>query len=252
MRNCCPTFAHCEPKTRTCRLRHVCPFCYARWVREVYKRIDAVIPQPEQPVIRNPEPRVRQMRLGDAHPGGGELAVRPAHRYHLVERRYSFHRPFLPDKTVPESRHIAEDGQPHDELTWLADQLRRWVCIRADTLRRVDSVGAFSHYTVEPMDHGWRFRVRQLFLVEPSFDIDQLSITQPFAQRPKLVRHTHPTRRKIYHAVARTCSYPTRLLTGDADLVKAILEARRGRRLTATTGLFRKRTPTHDRADTGG
>jgi len=40
-RNCLPTFIHSEQRTVPCNMRRMCPFCYARWVRGVWERVDA-------------------------------------------------------------------------------------------------------------------------------------------------------------------------------------------------------------------
>lgn len=69
VRNCVPAFVISDPITTQCNLRHVCPFCYARQVGELWTKVDAV-------AVHQP--------------------------FDIVEQRYTFHFPY----DVPENLEI--------------------------------------------------------------------------------------------------------------------------------------------------
>lgn len=225
MRNCCPTFVYCTPRTATCCVRHLCPFCYARAVGEVFLRLDKAFPNPRQtgPTRRSltDEP-LRRVQITDQ--------PRPAAQfpYHLLERRVKQLLAFMPEPNLDD----------HDEFTWLQASLGKIIKARRTRIRRVGALGAYSHMTVEPATGGWLISLNELFMVPAGFDHSH--VDKPPGGGSVLRRHARPSRKVIYNAVARVCAYPVGLFAGDVGLAMTALHARYKRKLSASFGRLRR------------
>ena len=232
-RNCCPTFTYTEPRARPCKHSTICPFCYARWVREVWLRLDNAFPAPD-PVAQAPgELEVnRELRviMLDDDPVDTEYHS-TTFNYHLIERHVTVYLDVLPSP-CPEELTLAAN---------LAELLRNISGARKAAVDLVDPTGAFVYTTIEPNDDGrkWKIHLRQLLRVHADQEIpDEYTSTAS-----KFTRHERPTRKIILGAVARACRYPVGLIRGDAERTALLLDARRQahHRASAFYGAFRRR-----------
>lgn len=242
LRNCPPTFVRAAPHTRQCKLRHFCPFCYARWVRKVWERIDTTFPNPrseaecamvapqlvEQPddgvmaveFVGDDDVQDRPLRAInlDGEPCSDDVGV--DFPYHMLTRKIEKSHPFSRDR----------DGESqHDYAVHLLSKLAE---ARAFTIRKMGTLGSFAFTTLVPCDSSWTMLHREMHIVPASYEL-------PENIKGVVKRITNPSRKRIFQAVAKACKYPRELLFGDADLVKIALEARRGLRLSASYGVFR-------------
>jgi hypothetical protein len=224
-RNCCPAFAYTTPRTRCCRLRMLCPFCHARWVRDVWLMLEEALygetlgaPQWYSECDELPRDEVPDLPT--------------TCRFKLVER-------ITKSKPLP----YCADGEsgPAHMTEWLQSRVFTTVKLqRAATLKALAATAGFHHTTIEPDKTGWKFRHRQLLLFPCDADLSH-PLLQPDERRKVLV-HESPTRTTLYRAVSRVCRYPMALMWGDPALVALLLIAKRNPkkvRLTATYGRFR-------------
>lgn len=243
-RNCHPTFMFAEPQTRQCRIRHLCPFCYARWVNKMWETLDNVFPNPrdvpdtvrlqsdnddelnedipETLVASSGEHAGRNLR--SIHLDGEQQAVEDPQRefpYHLITRRLDLDRPFVRPNYVDES-----------PTSYAAHLLSSTAAARTYVVGKMDPLGCFAFTTMVPADAGWRVSHREIHMVPSTYVL-------PDDIGGDVYRLERPSRRRIFHAVANTFVYPSGLITGDVELTKAVLEARRGLRLSAVYGVFR-------------
>jgi hypothetical protein len=281
LRNCRPTFVKCRPATRMCFLRHTCPFCYARRVREIWEQVDLAFPNP-----RSPDPPSSVIMFGSAENPTRAVTMPAAdaeHRtaadfpYWLIERRNELNLPFwdgavyqqaadmarLPRsvaeiaagvKRAPPSLNKTERQQFLSEFGKACDQdfgrfgsrlsyeLSQLLQYRQNLQRCTQSLGMLALTMVEPRDTHWHVEQRQLFMVTPGTDYTQLLSET----RGKLVTHQQPTRKVLFEAVARTCAYPPKLLFSNPALLATLLLARKDFRLFATTGRLRNTADTRE------
>lgn len=259
-RNCPPAFVFAMPKSRPCKLRGICPFCYARWVGETWQRIDQAFPYSrathgatsacgyqsslrEEPVSGDIPTTHVQVDEPPMQMGGRALrsivldeaaSLDAAFPYHLVEIQLENREraPFFPP-----------NRQPAD---WCRDLLMRAIEKRARRQRLLGSLGAFVNTIMVPTTKGWKIQHRELHMIEAGNEIPKPAVGHRMI-------HLQPTRRHVFHAVAHICRYPKELLYGDKDLVAILLQCRRGKRdsdprqaisairMSATYGAFRSR-----------
>ena len=218
-RNCRPTFCMTTYKMRPCSNRLICPWCYARWVREVWMNIDGSFPAPDpiepDPLELEAGREFRSIVLENGVSDAGQ-SHRTVFRFHLVERHHVFYRPVVPTDN-PRGITLA------DQLTGILQQVE---LRRKEIVRQVDPVGAFIYTTVEPYDQGrqWKLHHRQLFKMTPEQDFPA-NIAEN--TNGSLRRFARPARRVILQAVARACRYPTALMVGDAERTVQLLDIRR-------------------------
>ena len=124
IKNCRPAFAVATPATRTCG-RLICPFCYARWVREVYLKL------------------------------GPKLEAAFSSGHHVVERKHVFYRPLVPEDN-------AQNFTPAQSLALL---LQSVTSQRGGLIDMIDPAGALLYTTAEYHDDRkeWKITHRQLF-----------------------------------------------------------------------------------------
>jgi hypothetical protein len=243
MRNCIPSFAIVEPRTKPCKMDHFCPFCYARWVRDIYKRIDEAFPPPEGTTKSRKSPthagrKLRNMSF-DVTPTETHTS-QATFDYHLVERRVTFTQSYAPGPDAAPEVCLTEDGEPHDDVSWLQLVIKQLLEMRSRLFKRMQPLGGFSHYLIEPAPENWLISNRQLFMIKAD---DQFELSSPSNANCTITRHDRPTRKVIYESVLRTCKYPELLLDcpeEHVDRLITLFEARKGRRLTTTTGTFRR------------
>ncbi len=213
-KNCRPTFAMSSPATRTCNHRLVCPFCYARWVRDVWQQIDANFPAPDYTADETTfNGRELRALLLDGNAITDERVSRSTtFRFHLVYRKHTFYRSILPEG--------ANSVEHALELLLAGIHAQR-----ADYVRTVDPAGAFLYTTIEPYDNGrqWKFCHRQIFKMLPDSEFPRDIAA---ATNGQVVRYDRPTRKIIMRTVAKACSYPTGLMYGDPESTVTLLAAR--------------------------
>lgn len=218
-RNCKPTFAINSHRTRPCKNTAICPFCYARWTRDVWQCIDGDMdaPDPVVPTAAEIEScrEERVITLDDA------TEEQPRHhttsfRFHLVERYHTFYRDILPADN-PQGLTVLQN------LAGLLDNIERQ---RSTIIKLVDPAGAFLYTTLEPWNNGqqWKVHHRHLFKMAAGhqFSPEVIANTNGIVQR-----EPRPTRPKIHQIVARICRYPIELMVGDAERTVQLLTARR-------------------------
>lgn len=224
-RNCRPTFAMTDRPTRVCTKTAVCPFCYARWVRDVWEAIDADFPAPDPVPGATPTfedgRELRSIMLDQAI----EEPVRrhtTEFRFHLILRHQRYTRPIYPPV-----------DQPISARENLAIILQNVLAKRQELVQTVNPVGAFLYTTVTPTQdrQSWEIHNRQIFKVIPA-------TVMPPNLSGTVTRIERPYRREILRAVADACRYPLPMMTGDAGLVSVILDARRMIRFQST-GMYR-------------
>jgi hypothetical protein len=260
-RNCSPSFVHTLPAGRSCKNTLICPFCWSRWTQQVWELLDRTFPNPRQgsaigdyfPVSRRaaaceittdlpddgesePDTRtgsgqplyhgraLRAIQLNDASERTGD--------YHLIERKRTTIFPAERDWKAPEE--------------WIRAIMEGAARSRTKLMRKIHPRGAFVCTTLAPAtEPGWKVVTRSLLMTSPDYVVPEETGTESVVQ---MTRHTMPTRRTIFGAVARVCRYPAQLLRGDVSRVVLMLNARRGQRgenplplirLSANYGVFR-------------
>ena len=214
-RNCLPTFVLTNRKTRPCKNRLLCPFCYARWTREVWQAIDGNFPAPD-PIEEIAEAESEAGRELRSIMPDDDVEDREHHttvfRFHLVERHHTFYRPV-----------VAGDNTLAHTLAGLLQDIENQ---RKNVVRLVDPVGAFIYTTLEPTDdcREWKIHHRQLYKMIPEQDFPQEIADNTTGS---VTRFERPTRRVILSATARACRYPIKLMTGDAERTLQLLDVRR-------------------------
>ncbi len=218
-RNCIPTFAITGHRTRCCMHKLICPFCYARWTRDIWRSIDADFPVPD-PVEPTPEETEagRELRsiMLDTDVEEQPRAHQNVFRFHLVERHHYFFRPVLPE----------DNSQGITLAQNLAGLLNNIEEGRSRLVSLVDPIGAFVYTTLEPWNQGqqWRIHHRQIFKLLPGQDIPEEIVASTTG---RITRFQRPTRKDILKVVARVCSYPKGLITGSAERTVQLLAVRR-------------------------
>lgn len=233
-----------EKKKRPCMLRTVCPFCWAREARELWLRVDDAFFPPL------PAPRKGRVRPVDAGAGPAKAAPeKPARSpYDMIVRRQAF---YIPARsritahgvtgqaaTLPAFLESRSTGRPYKGLDRKPEVDR--------LLKEVDRKGPWGvletirHEPAESPtpDWAWTVTIRQVLLVPHG-----VLVPMPFhpisAEGDRLhERHALPRRADVCGQVARLYRYPAALLGPDIPAVVAMLEARKGRRLTAAMGKF--------------
>lgn len=220
-RNCCPAFAYARPRTRPCSLVYVCPFCYARWVRDVWLRVDMAFPNQRRAEF-NPR---HEVTVEDPIPDAVPVMPPSAVPYQLIERHHTVYAPCPAD--------------PVERLLAIETYLRGVSQLRPRTIRRIKPRAAFMFVSVEPHGNSLRLRYRQLFMVAEDYELDPAMIENTHGH---LRFHAAPSRQTIFGAVARVCRYPTRLMYGDPQDTALILRARQRLRFRASAmfGAFRR------------
>lgn len=252
-RNCLPTFLHCLPRLLPCNLRAICPFCYARQVREIWLTVDAAFPNARRIRRQEPTPLAYGRRVRSIHVHDRPLGS-PPFQFKLVERRHAFKLTFHDDPASRARALAAYRPKPptDDELAsgttslepaavgeytaWLALNLDEILARRRAWIQRHAPQGAIFMTTVEPWADCWYVVNRQLLMLPVNQALP--AELQP-GPNTKVREQLDPSRRMLVSSVARVFAYPSQLFRGDPFATSVILRARRRRRLLATYGSFR-------------
>jgi len=204
--DCLPAFTIVPQRTRCCRLRAVCPFCWAREVRETWLKIDKAFFAPTG--------------------GKGPSA------YDLVEVGRDVSLPLRID------RDRSGQGLPEGQtIEALPEYFAGWAASRQGQIKKAEALlASFQTIHIGFKKGEWVVGHRSILMIEHRGGRYGPEILDPYRY---FRHHEHPTRRTVLRAVAVACRYPTFLLRGDAGLVVRYLAARRKRKLSAMTGKFR-------------
>jgi len=242
-RNCPPTFVYTTPHTRQCRIRHLCPFCYARWVLGVWQRLDETFPNPRDEVevqrIATSSSAMVDEGMQEVHiaPGGDETGRRlrsidlgGTHGSEPHVGEFPFH---LLTRSVEKMTGFTRGREGETPTAFAGHLLSQLAHARAQTITKMNTLGAFAFTTLVPVETGWKIIHRELHIIRADY-------VAPEKMSGKFLRIDRPSRRKIFNTVARVCSYPCEMMYGDADMTKAALNARQGLRLSASYGVCRQ------------
>lgn len=199
--NCPPTFSTFgiargskRASNRACRKYLVCPFC---WTRQVVRETFLCL---EYDLYGSP----RSQR----HPAGGdETASMDPLPVDIVEMRNT-------RLTVP--------GCSPEEVIEKAYRDRGLFRNKFAMFR-----GALTLATIEPVANSWKL-TRRLLLVLPKGHGNEIPEESDFTE--VRVHKEKLTREKLAAIVGRVCSYPAGMLRGDPEMVRKMLDARRGTR----------------------
>lgn len=213
VRNCRPTFVMNKPATRACRHDWICPFCYARWVRDVWLLMDSSFQKAEPIHAAQGGQQLRGIEC-DEPTDESETQYSTVFTHKIVSRRHRMTVPIVP----PENDMSAAD--------YLKTALRAIVDKRKDVVRLVDPVGAFMFSTIVPDEAGrnWEIIHRQIFKLQQSQSLPEC-LTGANSNLG-IVEESRPTRKKIHDIVVDVCAYPPQLMVGDPYLVERLLAIR--------------------------
>lgn len=202
--NCKPSFVITKEQVASCNLAF-CPFCWARWVYEVWVQVEHAF-------------------FADAPPGG------PSPR-DLIYRSAT--------KPVP-AQVPDREGKPRDGLVAYVDErIRSRNRPHAQFGARSPGVtGGFEMLHVNPGgEGGWDVNVRQVLMALPEAP-DPAAVP---AEDYRYERTQGPGRLAVRNAVALATRYSTFLMRGDPTVAVRYLAARRRRQISAMTGEFRNK-----------
>lgn len=254
VRNCLPTFVYTKQRTKPCAIRHLCPFCYARWVGDTWENIDACFPNTRTTV---PEDKVElgDNLVGHLIPEDTFIPTDDSGRSRVIDlgtaassrgRDFPYHM-----ITTRVSQTMSLTSKYDNPVTNLRYVMNRSIEHRVELINGGKGVagyrplGALHFTTIAPAKEEGRIEVvwRSLMLVTP----DHPDPGEEWLGRIR--RDKTPSRKSVFKAVVRTCRYPTGLMYGDPVVLKHILDARKGAsgpgsgktlRMYANFGVFRK------------
>lgn len=229
-RNCPPAFGQVAPRMRYCNL-FWCPFCHARWVKDVWYSVTTVLPLD---VADDPPPDTgEQLDVITA------ITPRTTPPYELCyyETRRQL---ILHGKEFP------------NQEEWVFAIGKRGVELRQDVWKqaRQTAAAAWAYMTIEPNEAGWLLNRRMLFAVpygqtlggawtQPVEDYDaegQLTYSVKFS------RYQVPTPRVLFNAVTQFTRYPTSLLRCmNTEQMLSLLRARSSREVCGEDNRWRRR-----------
>lgn len=237
MRNCPPSFVAMLPRTRPCKMWHICPFCWGRIAQEIFDKVIDEFPN----VIPGEDASSAEIEVG-----GDSLAVGERRRRIILLDTEDEGEVSPPRKSVS----LGAREFPHHLVTARnrsnfsskesLPELVRSLCSKRNRIKDLipfDGAIVFSTVEYDKRYKHWSFTHRYLFRVPRDAEIPEA-----FESMPQYRRIETPTRREIVNAVIRTCKYPRSLIVGDPAYTVRILHAMRGRRIRATYGCFRRTT----------
>lgn len=281
MRNCRPTFVAARLDTpdhiRTCGARTFCPFCFGRRAGDLYDAVEwSLFLDPMLPRMSVAEEARRRMIRPPSRSrreGAPAASARPPHLFRsphdLIERLTR-----LPTSACRLQVGNANADRLHvDPRASSLPFLLKGRCQGDPSTdaygrpgeflrcRKFGVLGAYENLSVrivEPREGGqgyWSIRFRQLFVVSRNWDDRDPAIrawlddpTLGFVDKDRHKRRARwrrlrkPDRRAVALAVGRAAVYDPVLLTGAPHRVLEILDAREGKRLSATFGVLRNTT----------
>lgn len=187
-----------------------CPYCHMRQVHAAARRVHALF-----------------------FPAGSRSPVRAAVDLVTVERRYH---PELDDPLA-----LTDYYRMRGSRSGPCSRFRE-----VNALNRKfggDGFGAveFVHTQDQGLAEVWEIAARQVIMVPRGARLPRgFAVAGPHVTIEAV---SAPTRAQLRRAITSAFRYPTLYMTGEASRAVAALEARRGRRLIASAGLLRHRTP---------
>ncbi len=203
--NCKPSFVVTKEQTACCNLAF-CPFCWARWVYEVWVNIEHAFFADAPPGATSPQDLIYRSATQRVH-----VSFTPDHGGGVADglAAYALRR------TKIRNRRGAEFG-----------------------LRCPGVVGGFEMLHVNPGDDGrWAVNIRQVLMATPGAP-DPAPVP---AKDYRYERTQRPGRLAVRDAVALANRYPTFLMRGEPAVAVRYLAARRRRQISAMTGGFRNK-----------
>jgi hypothetical protein len=204
-------------------MRDICPFCYARWVADIWTKIDSAMVSSGFTRRGGQQGNTRIIDLS-----GGGFTEDSVFSNHIIERHY---------KTTTRKEDANEDP-----VLYLRRVMQYVVGSRKEKIKAYDPLGAMQYITFEPVDNDvWKLHYRTIMVV-PADKPD------PEDLKGRIVRHEEPTRKAIFRVVSRVCRYPRAWFTSPVEQMSIYMQAKRipsrsGRktalRMSATYGLFR-------------
>jgi hypothetical protein len=251
-------------KGTPCGMPVICPFCWARDVRERWLKIDAAFFPTV--VVK------KRVRTIDVH-GPGESAslirsIRDTERrvrspYDLIRRLYTFYLPaeITVQRELGWGKHRFAGFPMSGIAAWLDSRAKGWPFPAIHRVPECDALieaagpggGLLEaiHFRRiaddDPEDKAaaWQVQVRQLILAPDAATVpDQLLAPHKESVEPRIFkRFSKPRRRLVVSEVARTLRYPDGLIDPHVPVERAIeyLGIRKGRRLVESYGRFRVR-----------
>jgi hypothetical protein len=255
--NCPVTFLLVYPDQRKCRVcrTRICPFCWARKVREHWLKIDAAF----FPAAA----RKGRVRLVDVEhePGkspsftrsvkDGEIPVNSP--YDLIRRSFSFRLPTVAEVGEKPGRYGRGSFRLHAMRGWLESRIKgqpypavhrlpecRKILEAAEPTAGLLEAIHFRRIAGDASAYPWEVTVRQLIMAADGTKVPR--ILPEGACRPMChIVIAKPKRRVVVASVAWALHYPRWIvdMRVPVDQVAEYLKIRRGLRLVATYGRFR-------------
>jgi hypothetical protein len=241
-RNCPPGFVYTTPHTRQCKFRSFCPFCYARWVYEIWRRLDETFPNPRDVPAVSQLSHDSEEELDDILPELASLphkgrADRPLRSIDLggpqcedPDRPFPFH---LLTRSVEKVSPFTRERESETLQAYAAHLLSQVAHARAQSISKMDTPGSFAFTMLVPAEHHWRILHRELHIVPAAYVL----VPDVTGEVERIER---PSRTRIFQTTAKICEYPRELMYGDVEMTKVALEARQKVRLSGTYGVFRR------------
>lgn len=215
---CRPTFAHYfwrGTKTwRPCNRSHFCPFCFARTVSYLYRRLKSRL---NTLAAKNPATQL-------------QFTVR-------VTRRFIFAANFDPINGCHPLQlelyiaRLKEEIQQHkDAYAKCRKQIWR------------NTLGSMSRVFVLPSDNGWVVETRQCFIHAPGKNIPFLPLENSvvkYAKTVPVVGCTDKDSNLFFTAFGEFCRYPLGLLRAYPEFTAAVLHATHATRMSTGTGILK-------------
>jgi hypothetical protein len=228
LRNCPPTWAKVNQRTRCCRIDHFCPFCYSRWVLKIWLLLVQKFPEATNNPL-NESPHLMQQQ------------------YDLIVRLRSTDLPFTcaPDKIEPTTVKGPRPTAQIENLDLDAVQQRLRMFLKqvpAGRKKVIDSVrdtvgqdiSALISTIVVPTAKCWCITTRSIFIIPQGADFP-IALCQDCDWYERLERPSHS---KLHKTISKLLAYPRALLRADPRLVATMLRARNGIHLNAKYGGF--------------
>ena len=249
-------------KSTPCGMPTVCPFCWAREVRQYWMRIDKAFFPPAPGAGKR---RVRMVDIGHEQKKSssfthsvkdGEPVAKS--QFNLIQRIYTFQLPAIHRVPGPLGPTGHSDVTMHGLTAWLKSRTRGWPYPQLHRLPECRNIlkaagpgsgllEAIHFRRIAADDHGqrettpvWEVQIRQVILSNPG-------TMPPTPQFHSMVKPSYsftienPKRKRVVSAVARALHYPNDIidLRVPVDRIVEYLNLRREFRLIATYGRFR-------------
>ena len=215
---CRPTFVHYAWKgdkvLRPCNRSHFCPFCFARTVSYLYRRL-----------------KFRLNKLVEKNPVTQLLFT-----VHIV-RRFVYASNFDP-------LNGCHPLQIDIYVEQLQEEIRAHKQAYANRAKMAgrNTLGSMWRVFVLPTDAGWVIETRQCFIHAPGKTLPIVELENGITQYSKTVPITECADRDIdtfFRVFGEFCRYPLGFLYGYPEFVAAYLRAAHGLRLSSGTGILK-------------